>query len=590
MHIRFFGLLAVALMAAACNSPLRPPVPPQAVSAVSAVSPGEVSTVLAVPAPALLQADAAFSKDALYELLAAEFALGRNLPAITLHHYSEQLRRTRDPAIAERTAEIAGALGLHGLEMEAVKHRIAAMPNDGVANLALARIVLQTGEPEEARPYLVAAIAAGLRIRYQRLALAVSSRLAVDRRAAFRVFRSLPVDPQDTPQYTEWLQAQALLLEGLGEARQALSLLREAGRAASPQNSGPILAEVMLLERMHQSVAARRRLEEALALNPTRALRWHYAAMLSTKEPEAALQQLEILVRERPDDYAALFSLAMLNWETGHLDIAERHFHRLLAVGFRPDLAHFHLGRLADLRGDEELAIEHYLAVSSGPQLPAAARYLGALLMREDRIDEMQAMFARQRFYHERQTLVFYLLEAGLLVDGGQWQRGRLLLKKGLHRHPGNKEMLYLYALTELELGNFSKAEQNLRALLQADAEDPRFLNALGYSLADRTARYEEAYELIHRAFIKRPEDPAILDSMGWVHYRMGHLQTALEYLQRAISLQPDHEIAAHLGEVLWMMGHREQAHKVWEDAMQAKPDSAILRATVERMKHLAKW
>ena len=578
MCIRISVLLAVALMAAACNSPLRPSALPVSAPAASAAS---------LP----IQASAPFGRESLYGLLAAEFALERNLPAVALHYYSEQLRRTRDPAIAWRTAEIAGALGLHGLEMEATRHRLAALPGDGIAHLNAARILLQTGRPETARPHLIAAARAGLHIRYQQLALVVSNRLEADRRASLRVLQSLPIERQDTLVYPEWLQAQALLLEGLGEAGQALALLREAVRAAAPRNSDPVLAEVKLLERMQQPLAARRRLEDALALHPeSRPLRWHYAVLLSAREPEAALRQLETLVRERPDDYPALFSLALLNWEIGHLDIAEQQFYRMLAAGFRPSLVHFYLARLADLQGDVPRAIEHYLAVPSGPQLAAAARYLGALLMREDRVDEMQVMFAGHRLYSPRRTLVFYLLEAGLLADGGHWQRGHLLLRKALHRHPGNQDLLYMYALADLELGNFAAAEKNLRALLRSNAEDPRLLNALGYSLADRTTRYEEAYQLIHRAFIKRPEDPAILDSMGWVHYRMGDLKNALEYLQRAISLQPDHEIAAHLGEVLWMLDRREQARKVWQHAMQAKPDSTILRTTMERLKQLAKW
>ena len=580
MRMRIFGLLATALLAGACSSLQERstlPVP-----------------AAAVPTPraaAVVRADTPFDRASLYKLLVAEFALERNRPKVAVHYYHQLLQRTKDPAIAWRTAEIAGALGLHGLEMEALRHRLDAVPDDGIAHLAVARILLQTGRPETARPHLIAAIALHVRIRYQQLALAVSNRLAADRRAALRVLESLPIDVRDAQAYPEWLQARALLLEHLGEPHRALSLLQEAARAAAPHNSAPALAEVKLLERLQRPLAARQRLEDELAAYPdSRLLRWHYALQLSVQEPETAILQLERLMQEHPDDYRALFSLALLNWEIGNLDMAQQQFQRLLAVGFQPDTVHFYLGRLAHLQDDAERATEHYLAVQSGPQLPVAARYLGMLLLHADRVDEMQVLFTRHRVYNQRQTLVFYLLEAELLIDSGRWQRGLQLLRQALRYHPGNQELRYLYALIDIELGNFSAAERELRALLQSSAGEPRLLNALGYTLADRTTRYEEAYELIHQAFAKRPDDPAILDSMGWVHYRMGDLKTALDYLQRAMSLQPDHEIAAHLGEVLWMLGRTEQAHRVWEDAMRNKPDSTVLRDTVERIDQLTGW
>ena len=106
----------------------------------------------------------------------------------------------------------------------------------------------------------------------------------------------------------------------------------------------------------------------------------------------------------------------------------------------------------------------------------------------------------------------------------------------------------------------------------------------LGYTLADRTTRYTEAKSLIERAHRLKPDDPAILDSLGWVYYRSGNLQQAEIYLRQALQAFPDAEIAAHLGEVLWMQGKHQEAREIWQQSLQRQPDSTILRSTMQRL------
>jgi tetratricopeptide (TPR) repeat protein len=127
------------------------------------------------------------------------------------------------------------------------------------------------------------------------------------------------------------------------------------------------------------------------------------------------------------------------------------------------------------------------------------------------------------------------------------------------------------------------QAEEDLRRVLAKDPDNPQALNALGYTLADRTDRYQEALGHIQRALDLRPNDAYILDSMGWVQYRLGNYPAAVTYLRRAVELQQDPEVAAHLGEVLWMSGDKDQALKVWEEALKEHPDSQPLREVIQR-------
>ena len=131
---------------------------------------------------------------------------------------------------------------------------------------------------------------------------------------------------------------------------------------------------------------------------------------------------------------------------------------------------------------------------------------------------------------------------------------------------------------------DLAQMEQDLRLIIQREPDNAMALNALGYTLADRTTRYSEARDLIQKAHSLNPDDPAILDSLGWVNYRLGNLSEAETYLRKALERFPDHEVAAHLGEVLWAQGKQSEARKVWATALQSQPDSAVLRDTMLRL------
>jgi tetratricopeptide (TPR) repeat protein len=122
-----------------------------------------------------------------------------------------------------------------------------------------------------------------------------------------------------------------------------------------------------------------------------------------------------------------------------------------------------------------------------------------------------------------------------------------------------------------------------MRRILANDPDNVRTKNALGYTLADKTDRYEEALVYITSAYEKTPDDPAVIDSMGWVQYRLGNLDIARQYLEQAWEMTSDSEIGAHLGEVMWQQGDYEAARKVWEKASESSPDNAVLQDTLKR-------
>jgi tetratricopeptide (TPR) repeat protein len=158
------------------------------------------------------------------------------------------------------------------------------------------------------------------------------------------------------------------------------------------------------------------------------------------------------------------------------------------------------------------------------------------------------------------------------------------LYTDALTAYPGQADLLYARSLVAVPLGLVTQAEEDLRAVLAQKPDDPQALNALGYTLVDRTERYHEGFELIRRAFERNPDDPAVIDSMGWAHYRLGELNAATGYLEQAYQLDPAAEIGAHLIEVLWMVGRKEEASEILRDALKQHPQNEVLHRTKERL------
>ncbi|MGH8508744.1 MAG: tetratricopeptide repeat protein, partial [Gammaproteobacteria bacterium] len=144
---------------------------------------------------------------------------------------------------------------------------------------------------------------------------------------------------------------------------------------------------------------------------------------------------------------------------------------------------------------------------------------------------------------------------------------------------------LYTRAMLADKIGRIDVLERDLKHILAREPNNARALNALGYSLADRTTRYQEAYALIKRALELTPNDFFVLDSMGWVLYRLGRLDESEAYLRRALQIRNDPEVAAHLGEVLWVQGDRAEARRVWDSALRVTPGDPNLLKVMRRLK-----
>jgi tetratricopeptide (TPR) repeat protein len=235
-------------------------------------------------------------------------------------------------------------------------------------------------------------------------------------------------------------------------------------------------------------------------------------------------------------------------------------------------------------QGRDKDALDWYLKVQSGDYWSQAQLRAAAIMVKQGDIARMQDFMRTLRQKNPSMATQLYIIEGQVLTDAGLHQPAFDLYGKALEFAPEDEDLLYSYSLSAEKLGRLDVAESSMRKILAKDPDNVRTLNALGYTLADRTDRYQEALQYISKAYAQEPDDPAIIDSMGWVHFRLGDLDKALEYLQQAWELSKDSEIGAHLGEVLWVRGDRDAARAVWEASRKSKPDNPVLLEVINRL------
>jgi tetratricopeptide (TPR) repeat protein len=299
------------------------------------------------------------------------------------------------------------------------------------------------------------------------------------------------------------------------------------------------------------------------------------------------------MLSDRPQDPTLLYALGLLSAQSDDLAEAERYLRAyLVAIAAKSDderdssSALLLLAQIAEERKDTPAALKWLEQI--GADSPQA--YMNALLKRAQLISKAGDLAAARRLLKqypaegEAEKIQLVSAEAQLLRDAGKLGEAMSAMDTVLKRYPDNTDLLYDYAMLAEKADKLEVMETALRRIIKLAPNNQHAYNALGYSFAERNVRLQEAYTLIAKALELAPEDPFIIDSMGWVQYRLGRLKEAEASLQRAYKLRPDPEIAAHLGEVLWFKGEQEEAKKLWRDASKKNPKNDTLRNTLARL------
>ncbi|WP_461481162.1 tetratricopeptide repeat protein [Porticoccus sp.] len=519
--------------------------------------------------------------ETLYDLMVAELAGMQNDLNLALNNYLIQARATRDPGIVARAARIAAYTENHPALLEISLLWTGIEPNNldarSVATLSLARegrltealrhaeYSLDQGDQE---PIMSLAVASGGANREQRQAL----------------LAEYPQLLQRLPGNEAVLLTQAMLLRQQGEFIASLSTV-ETLLERAPRKESAIMLKAQLLHQLDRKKDATEFLGVALEdIADSRRLRLQYARFLAEDDLEAAYQQLSILMEQYPRDSELAYTLALVCKGLDRNEEAKQLFRELSMNPNMASSAHFELGVLAEEEGDSEAVLLHYRQVRNGPKLlPAAVRF-SKFMAHHDQLDSAQLYLSKLRLDHPQYSASLYQIESELLVEMQQLRDAHHLLSEALLQFPDNISLLYSRSLLSERQNDFASSEQDLRAILDQDANNSMALNALGYTLTVHTDRYEEAHQLILRALELNPGDPAIIDSLGWVLYQQGDYEAAIRHLRDALTKLPDPEIAAHLGEALWVNGQRQEASEVWQAILDRDPHNPAILQTMERL------
>ena len=579
-------LCAALLLATACSqTPVRAS-QPAAVQDASVATTAPLASPDVDEAAAKALAEAAWPKqpltpDLLFKFLVAEVAGQRGAIGIAQSTYLDLARQTRDPRVARRAAEVSMFARNQSGALEATQLWADAEPASERARQTLAALLLNEGKLAEAEPLLRDMLKQDSANGFLHLSALMGK--TRDTQAAQALVERLAADYPGLPE-ARFAVAQAAASAGRFE--QAIDALKQADSLRPGWEPAALLRAQVLAKTSRADALAFMR--EFLTVHAgARDVRLAYARTLvnASQFPEAHAEFTR-LTQDFPRNAEVSFAAGLLSLQMGDVAAARALLTQTLEYSPRePDAVYYYLGQTAEQMKQPEEAAAAYAQVKSGNYLVSARARQAALLARADKLDAALAMLAGTVGENEAQNVRLVQARAELLRQAKRHADEFAALDEGLKRFPESPDLLYDRAMAAEKIDRLDVLESDLRRVMVLRPDDAQAYNALGYTLADRTNRLPEALVLIERALTLAPEDPFILDSMGWAQFRSGNLPRAQDYLERAFKLRPDPEIAAHLGEVLWARGQRDEAGRVWQSSLQTHPQNEVLLETLRRLK-----
>jgi len=564
-------LISTALLVTACAG-LQP---------TSSKAPALLEQQQAQVTPLNAQQDAV--ADASYNLMVAEIALNQGDTEVAIKHYLDVAMTQDNAEIAERAVRVA----VYGEDLEAAvlaaQRWIELDPNRVEARQVIAAIYIRQDKIQEAFIYIDDLIKTS-ELTDAELFPPLLGILAREKNANTVLAVTLLIAQKNPDRaYAQYLHGMLSAQNGRAEA--ALKYLDRSLELDEIEGVHATRAKILLsLGRSDEAVVS---LHKAVENNPDdQGLRMTYARLLvDIKDYDKAWVEFEKLHKASPDDAELLYTLGLLSLESQRLDEAEKYMRMLVELKQREGEAQYYLGRIYENRKQYDEAIDWYGQVHVGEYKFDAQLRIADMLGLSGRTDEaIEHLDAILKGSQSNGSLVrIYLTKGELLRAARRYEQAMEVFNTALEIVPGNNDLLYSRALVAEKLGRIDILETDIKSILKTEPNNAHALNALGFTLADQTERYEEAYAYLKRAIEINPDDPAIIDSWGWIHYRMGDYEKAIVLLRTALSRFDDAEIASHLGEVLWVTGNQDEARSIWQKALKKSPDAPALQSVMQR-------
>ena len=522
--------------------------------------------------------------DLLYDLLLTDIAMYRGDRETSIKSAVSAAEASGDFRVARKATTLAMRSGQYDEAIRAATIWSELQPELDEATYAIVIALIASGEVDEAVPRLTALIDGnedgvddGVRVVTALLGQQPNTE------ASLAILKRLTdIYPDNAQLYL----GSAYIAQLHGRAALAKAAVDEALRRRPDWESAAMM-KVDQLEAAGSDAELETFIVEFLERNKgSAAIRTRYARLLVRDDrPDEAWDQVTTALASDRDNTNTLYFAGVLALQLQRFYDVERYLGRLLEIDDSNDGARMYLAAMAE--DDERTvdALRWYEEVSDPRMRLDAQLQIAQITTLEDGVDAGLGYLEQIEYRSESEYVKYVLTRHDILLEDRRQQQAFDYLNEALHDLPGHEDLLYARGLLAAELNYLDVVEMDLRLLLERDPANAHALNALGYTLADRTERYEEAMGLIERALALRPDDPYIIDSMGWVHYRLGNNDESLKHLRIAYMARGDVEIAAHLGEVLWQSGLVDEANTVWDEALESQPDNPILVETLERLR-----
>ncbi|MFT6394081.1 MAG: tetratricopeptide (TPR) repeat protein [Methylophilaceae bacterium] len=528
--------------------------------------------------PSITEANAEF----VYKYLLGEIAGQRGDLSLASQLFLDLAKKTRDPRLAERAAKTAAYGRQQWLALDAATLWAELDPSSLEAQQATSQMMISTGDIQSAVPHIKELLSKEESRAATFLYLNDLLRNQKDKKAVLTTIKEL-AQPYPASAEAHFAVAEAAWFAQDMDA--AESAIKQASQLrpdweVSAQMQGQILAKKFPEKAVDFY-------KSFLNKNPTaNNLRIDYAKLLVRlkryEEAKPEFIKLTEFEKDNPDTNAVV---GLLSLEANELDMAEQYLQQSMRNGFKdPEKIYMYLGITADRKENKSKALEWYGKIDKSNQHYLEAQLATASIIAQTKnTDAAISMLDNLAELTAVQEIVVAQAQASLLVQDKRHQEAFELIKKTINTIPNTPQLIYDYAMAAERIGKLDLMENELRKVIQLQPDFSAAYNALGYSFADRNINLKEAKTLIETAQKLSPSDHYILDSLGWVEYRLGNYAVAVEHLRKAYSVQEDPEISAHLGEVLWKQGLQEEAKNIWGKALKAFPENSTLVSTYKK-------
>ena len=518
--------------------------------------------------------------DIIYHVLLAGMATQREQLPVALASLIEAAHLSRDKRILTEAIRTASKLKDYPNTIELLERLAHIEPDDHWVTLSLASVKFEAGAPQKGLETLVQ----------------LTHQPDLDE-SILQEIASL-IARKKTPEIVESFYEQAEL--ALTNSQLVLTAALLASKLSHSEKFEHFI-EVVLMDRPTWEIAALAKLAELAGAHPDQLdtyahqylenspkanrFRFEYAQILIQQQKlDHALVILNQILAQQPGSAKTLFTIGLVHLELAQTDKARTAFESLLEIDPEHDQANLYLAEIARQAKQYSKAMRYLDRVTSAQRYLEAQIRLAQVLAEKDNMETGITHLQQINTQTVEEKARIILEQYNLLREHNMLERSKHLLDEGLKQYPDQPDLLYTRGLVAAQLNLLELHEKDIRKLIRLQPDNAHAYNALGYTLADKTDRLDEALALINKANDLLPNNPFILDSLGWVHFRWGNNDLALEFLQRAIKLRPVAEIAAHLGEVLWMTGNPQEAWTIWKQGQEWESDNPVLLETIQRL------